>query len=287
MNNADNNALRLAGMSAELHGAPDERAPLVLLHGLTFGRDIWRTTLDELAQIDPGRRILSLDLPGHGDSPDQLPHSLEHVAGLVRDAVDEADLTAPVLVGHSMAGGLASIYAARFPSRGVVNVDAAPEIASFARLLQSMAEQIRGPEFPGVWAMMEQSWRTDLLPRESRALVARNSHPRQDLVVSYWHDLLTGDPDLLQESVADAMRRVAAAQVPYLLIVGAEPPAGLVERLSAVVAQVTVEVWPGTGHFPQLAHPQRFAARLAATGRWPAGGDRVRSDMHGRTSAEL
>jgi pimeloyl-ACP methyl ester carboxylesterase len=271
MCSAENRQLRLAGMSAELHGAPDDRPPLVLLHGLTFDRDSWRTTLHELADIDPGRQILLLDLPGHGKSPDQLPHSLDHVVGLVRDAVDEAGLAAPVVVGHSMSGGLASVYAANYPSRGVVNVDAAPEIASFARLLQSMDEQIRGPGFPAVWAMMEKSWRTDLLPLESRTLVASNSHPAQDLVVSYWDELLTGDPDAVQESVHDALRRIAAAGVGYLLILGAEPAAGLVEHLSDVVPQVTIEVWAGTGHFPHLAHPRRFAALLAATGSWPAG----------------
>jgi pimeloyl-ACP methyl ester carboxylesterase len=271
MHNPNISRLHLAGMSAELHGAPDDRPPLVLLHGLTFDRDIWRTTLHELADVDPGRHILLLDLPGHGTSPAQLPHSMAHVVGLVREAVAEAGLTAPVLVGHSIAGGLASMYAAQHPSRGVVNLDAAPEVASIARLLQSMAEQIRGPEFPGVWSMMEQSWRTDVLPPSTRMFVARNSHADQDLVVSYWHDLLTQDPDVLQESVSEAMRRVASAGVPYLLVAGAELPQAVSDQITDVVPLASVEVWAGTGHFPHLAHPRRFATLLAATGRWQAG----------------
>ena len=41
-----NTRLRLAGMSAELHGAAGTTGRRsVLLHGLTFDRDIWRTTL--------------------------------------------------------------------------------------------------------------------------------------------------------------------------------------------------------------------------------------------------
>jgi pimeloyl-ACP methyl ester carboxylesterase len=270
MHNPNIARLHLAGMSAELHGRPDDRAPLVLLHGLTFDRDIWRIALHELAGIDPGRYILLLDLPGHGTSPDQLPHSMDHVVELVHEAVEEADLTQPVLVGHSIAGGLASSYAARHPSRGVVNVDAAPDVASIARLLQPMRDQIRGDGFPAVWSMMEQSWRTDLLPRGARSLVARNSHPQQDLVVSYWNDLLTEHPDLLQESVTDAMRRVAAAGIPYLLITGAKLPSGVAEQLTAVVPQAIVDVWANTGHFPHLAHPRRFAALLASTGQWRA-----------------
>jgi pimeloyl-ACP methyl ester carboxylesterase len=280
-NNMNVAQLRFAGMSAELHGVPDDRPPLVLLHGLTFDRDIWRTTLHELAAVDPGRHVLLLDLPGHGTSPDQLPHSLDHVVALVHGAVEEAGLSAPVLVGHSIAGGLASIYAARHATRGVVSVDAAPEVASIARLLASMAEQIRGPEFPAVWSMMEQSWRTDLLPRGTRELIARNSHPRQDVVISYWHDLLSQDPERLQESVRDAMRRVAAAQVPYVLVAGAELPPGMAEHIGAVMPQFSVEVWADTGHFPHLAHPRRFAALLAATGRWRVGREEhAAADQH-------
>jgi pimeloyl-ACP methyl ester carboxylesterase len=263
--------LRLAGMSGELHGSPDRRPPLVLLHGLTFDREIWRTTLRELAAIDPDRYLLLLDLPGHGDSPDQLPHSFEHVVGQVRAAVDEAELSPPVLVGHSIAGGLASMYAAEHPTSGVVNVDAPPEVASIARLLQSMAEQVRGPGFAKVWAMMEESWRTDLLPRAAREIVARNSHPRQELVVSYWDELLTQDPELLQALVLEAMERVAASRVPYLLVAGAELPPGVAAAFRTAVPQAGVEVWAETGHFPHLAQPRRFAALLAATGRWPAG----------------
>jgi pimeloyl-ACP methyl ester carboxylesterase len=45
------------------------RPPLVLLHGLTFDRSLWRPSLAELRRIDPGRRVLALDLPGHGASP--------------------------------------------------------------------------------------------------------------------------------------------------------------------------------------------------------------------------
>jgi Predicted hydrolases or acyltransferases (alpha/beta hydrolase superfamily) len=59
----------LAGLAADDYGLSDDRAPLVLLHGLTFDRSLWRPSLAELSRIDPGRRVLALDLPGHGASP--------------------------------------------------------------------------------------------------------------------------------------------------------------------------------------------------------------------------
>ena len=56
--------LVLAGMAGDSYGTDDDRAPLVLLHGLTFSRRTWRPVLDELLRVDPDRRVLVLDLPG-------------------------------------------------------------------------------------------------------------------------------------------------------------------------------------------------------------------------------
>ena len=262
--------ITVAGMAADLYGTADERPPLVLLHGLTFDRRIWRPVLVHLARLDPGRQILSLDLPGHGESPSQLPHSTQHIVGLIHQAVEEAGLAAPVVVGHSIAGGFASIYAGQHPVRGVVNLDALPDPAGLMRL-RSAAEQIRGDGFPGVWAMMEQSFGTDLLPPPARVQVTRSSRPRQDLVVSYWDELLRQTAEQADEMLAGAIAAVAAADVPYLLILGAEPEPGLTKRFTDGLPRMTTEVWAGTGHFPHLAHPARFARRLAATAQWQRG----------------
>jgi pimeloyl-ACP methyl ester carboxylesterase len=262
--------ITVAGMAADLYGSADERPPLVLLHGLTFDRRIWRPVLVHLARLDPGRQILSLDLPGHGESPSQLPHSAQHIVGLIHQAVEEAGLAAPVVVGHSIAGGFASVYAGQHPVRGVVNLDALPDPAVL-RQLRSAAEQIRGDGFPGVWAMMERSFGTDVLPPPARVLVTKNSRPRQDLVVSYWDELLGQTAEQADEMLTGAVAAVAAADVPYLLILGAEPEPGLTKRFTDALPGMTTEVWAGTGHFPHLAHPARFARRLAATAQWQRG----------------
>ena len=55
---------RLGGLAADDYGTADDRAPLVLLHGMTFDRTIWRPLVNRLQQADPGRRVLALDLPG-------------------------------------------------------------------------------------------------------------------------------------------------------------------------------------------------------------------------------
>ena len=81
-----------AGLAADKSGMPDGRPPIVLLHGLTFDRTMWRPALAELQTIDPGRRAIALDLPGHGESPDASTYVLEATVDRVHDAIVEAGL---------------------------------------------------------------------------------------------------------------------------------------------------------------------------------------------------
>ena len=256
--------IKVAGMAGDLYGGPDGRAPLVLLAGLTYARGTWQPVLGHLGRIDPGRQVLVLDLPGHGDSPDQLPHTLEHIVRLIHDAVGEAGLGTPVLAGHSQSGGFASIYAARYPTSGVVNVDAPPNLGAFIQVLRAAAGQNHG-DLLGTWATMERGFGIDLLPPEMRGLLARNSRPTTDLLASYWDELFTLTPDQAAALVEDGVAAVAAAEVPYLLILGTELQPETAAWIRSAVPHAAIEVWAGSGHFPHLAHPARFAERLAAT----------------------
>lgn len=129
-----------AGLAGILDGGGDDgRAPLVLLHGLTFDRGMWRPALDELRRVDPGRQVLALDLPGHGGSPAWPDYDIGSVAAAVREAVTAAGLRDPVVVGHSMAAMIATVYAARYPTRGIVNVDGWLQMEPYLALVKPMA----------------------------------------------------------------------------------------------------------------------------------------------------
>ena len=79
-----------AGLAGSLDGDPGQHAPLILLHGLTFDRTMWRPALAELRKIDPGRRVLTVDLPGHGSSPAWPSYDLDSVAEGVHRAAAAA-----------------------------------------------------------------------------------------------------------------------------------------------------------------------------------------------------
>ncbi len=181
-------------------------------------------------------------------------------------AVEEAQLQSPVVVGHSIAGVIATVYAAQYPTRGVINVDQPLQVAPFAGLVRSLADKLRGPAFPAAWQMFAASMHIELLPEAGQELVRSSSQPRQDLVLGYWHEVLDRPASELADTVGATLAAVRAAGVPYLVVAGDDLEAGYREWLTEMLPQATVTVWPGSGHFPHIAHRGRFAACLAAGG---------------------
>lgn len=257
---------RLGSLVADDHGDTDHGPPVVLLHGLSFDRRIWRPVIDALERIEPGRRVLALDLPGHGDSPGWPAYDVESLAEGLHRAVEAAGLAPPVMVGHSMSAVIATVYAARYPTERVVNVDQPLAVEPFARLVRSLADDLRGPGFAHVWERFEASMRAELLPPSGQAVVAATRRPSQELVVGYWHDLLERSPEELGAWAGDVLAELRARNVPYFVVSGTEAGADYRRWLGEVLPQAETVVWPESGHFPHLADPDRFA-RVLATGR--------------------
>ena len=257
-----------AELAGDLFEGDDASPALVLLHGLTFDRAMWRPALAGLRETDPGRQVLALDLPGHGGSPPRPRYDIENLAAAVHDAATAARLTAPVVVGHSMAAVIATVYAARYPARGVVNVDQWLRVEPFAALVKSLAGEIGGGGFAAAWQQFEQSMHMEVLPATARDLLRPASSVRQDVVAGYWREGMDRPAAELAADVEAALAKIRANGTGYLFIAGHEVEPGYRDWLSQQLPQAAVEVWPASGHFPQLAHPARFTGCLAGTAHW-------------------
>jgi pimeloyl-ACP methyl ester carboxylesterase len=169
-----------------------------------------------VARIDPGRRILVLDLPGHGDSPAWPSYDIDSVAEGVYQAVEELHLQAPVVVGHSIAAIIATRYAGMHPTSGVVNVDQSLQIAPFAAMVQALADKLRGPAFPAIWETFMASMHIERLPLSAQELVRSASHPVQEVVLGYWHGVLERAVNELIDFTTAGLSALRAAGVPIL-----------------------------------------------------------------------
>jgi pimeloyl-ACP methyl ester carboxylesterase len=241
-------------LASETHGSG---VPVVFLHGLTFDRTSWRPIAALL-----GDRVTSvlIDLPAHGMSGGE-PAMLDEVAGAVNATLTDLGVQRPIVVGHSMSAGIAMIHAARFPTRGVVDVDNRVDIRPFAELLRRLEPALRGDDFAGAFAPFQQSMGFDRLDGATRADLLAHQDLRQELVVGYWEEVFQTEPAALQARIADTMSSVG---VPFLGVFGQQLAPGDRDYLLEHLPGAQLEEWPDRGHFVHLAEPQRFAARLLA-----------------------
>lgn len=159
-------AVRLYG---EAYGA--KRAPtVVLLHGLGASSYSWRLVIRRLAKH---RRVIALDLRGHGRSEKPFDQHYEHraQAELVRDAIRKLRLRKVTLVGHSYGGAVALVAALQANARRerqirrlvVLNAPVYPQKLSFAvRFLQKpvvpyVALSVVPPHVPVSLALMAEA----------------------------------------------------------------------------------------------------------------------------------
>ena len=105
-----------------------DKPALVIMHG--WGCDT--TTVASIENtLKDKRRIINIDLPGHGKSseppllPDGKPWGVYEYADTVEKLLEQLELRQPALLGHSYGGRLAIIIGSRKPVEKIVLVDAA------------------------------------------------------------------------------------------------------------------------------------------------------------------
>jgi pimeloyl-ACP methyl ester carboxylesterase len=249
-------------MTAAKHAATrlaydDEGAatPVVLLHGLTFDRRTWRPIIERLDSSSA--RSIAIDLPAHGES-EGAPAPFEELAAQLHELLGSLAVDRPIVIGHSMSGGLASFYATTYPTSGIVVIDNGPDIRPYAQLVQRLEPALLGPGFPDAWRRFEASLGFERIPQPTRALVLQTHEVNQDVVVGYLETALRTDPDELQAFIDIQIRKVV---VPYLAVFG-RPITDRERERFGWLPDVQLEEWAGDGHFVHLVDPDRFAARL-------------------------
>jgi pyruvate dehydrogenase E2 component (dihydrolipoamide acetyltransferase) len=92
-----------------------DSTPVLLLHG--FGADLNSWMFNHPALAD-GRRVIALDLPGHGGSVKEVgAGDAESLTEAVEAAADVLGIERGHLVGHSMGAAIAALLASRRPER--------------------------------------------------------------------------------------------------------------------------------------------------------------------------
>ena len=254
------------GRSIAFDHYPGGGEPIVFVHGWCCGR--WAFAPQVAHFGARGHEVLTLDLPGHGESGALGgPVTIGTLADAVHGAMTAVGMSRAIVVGHSMGGATALHLACDAPDavKAVVAVDPAPMV-------------VRMPDVEAI-AGANGAFHTDAATRDAvfRAFVEGFFHPvAAESVKQLAVREMTGAPIDTMMGCWEAMYtmdgpKVLAGVDRPVLHIAATPPLNPVDTFAAMVGDCTTGHTVGAGHFNQLEVPEqvnsmidRFLVALAA-----------------------
>lgn len=227
---------------------------LVLVHGWSCDSTYWR---EQVGRFAAERRVVTVDLAGHGDSGlGRLDYTMEAFGVDVAAVVTALDLPQVILVGHSMGATVVLEAAARLPGRvlGMVAVDALQE-PGFG-FLPLQVEQFLSPMQQDFGPTTDRFVRSMFAAGADTALVAATAADMAaaptEVAISAMRNLLLHDPK----------PTLARLGVPLVCLVSERNPVDE-EAWRFYRGGYRTVVLPDVGHFPQLERPEEFDGQLA------------------------
>lgn len=263
------NGLRLCCREWGNNNAP----AIVLLHGLRGFSGTWRGLA---AELQKDYRLIAIDQRGRGNSDwdaERNYYTDAYVADL-EAIVDRLGLGRFILLGHSMGGTAAYVYAARFPERllGLVIEDIAPGSSvtgqGAARIIAEMASL---PDSFGSWAEARAYWRMKRQSVGAEAIeqrLAESLRQAEDGSIVWRYDAagikatrLHPDPT----RIVDLWPVIDRLNLPVLVIRGEKSdfcPAATVAEMIARNPRISEAPVKGASHYVHDDAPQEFLNHL-------------------------
>lgn len=231
---------------------------VVLLPGAGDIRSGYRELGARLAA--EGWRVVTADLPGHGDSPTRPSYGVAETAAALVDLIDHLDAGPAVVVGNSFSPAAAVWAATDHPEKVRALVAISPHMEaddSFAARMQRWAilGLLRGRLAAPLWARLYRSWYKSVAPpgldghvadlRRMLSEPARRRAARETLAAG-------------RAGMAERLDRLS---LPVLVMFGTADdhfpdPAAEAEQLAGRLDGEVVMV-EGAGHYPQIERPDQ------------------------------
>ena len=251
---------------AELGSGP----PLVLLHGLCDSHRTWFPVAPALART---RRVLMLDLAGHGESsrPD-ASYTLDWHANVVGAWLERARPGEVDLVGHSYGGGVAQWMLLGHRERiRRLGLEAAGGLG------REVGVALRWASFP---FFVERFGQPFMSFGTTRALnAAGGAFSEEEIAILAAYNARPGTARAFSRSVRDVINgwgqhrhfldraREVASLPPIAIFWGDEDPLIPVAhgiRAATILEGAPLTRFPGVGHFPHRQEPARYVQALEA-----------------------
>ncbi|MFE0450009.1 alpha/beta fold hydrolase [Streptomyces sp. NPDC058914] len=229
--------------------------PLVFVHGWTANRHRWD---HPVAHFSERRRVIRLDLRGHGESGGAGVKTIDDLAKDVLALLDHLGIERCVLVGHSMGGMIAQTIALAQPER----VERMVLVNSIGRMAYSrgrgllMAVSTLVPFKLFVAANIQRAFAPGYPRDEVRAYVKSSADTPREVVMTLYGAM----------RAFDLLDRAGEIRTPTLMIHGyhdIQLPVGQMLRMAKAYPDATVRILDA-GHELPVEKPAELTAAIDA-----------------------
>ncbi len=223
---------------------------LVFIHCWSCDGRLWENQVSAFAK---GHRVVTIDLPGHGESGQgRKTWSIESYGDDVKRVVTKLDLKQVVLIGSSMGGPVALEATRLMPERvvAIVPVDTLHNVEWRlpAEQVEGLLKQIRADYKGALTELMNEWFFSKSTPESVRKRVISEATSRPpELAIAILEAVIAHDP-------IPAMREI---KVPIKAINADLNPTNL-ESNRKYAQKFDVAIMKGVGHYPMLEDPVRF-----------------------------
>ena len=234
----------------------------VLLHGYLESMLVWD---DFVPLLYKNVRVVTLDLPGHGISEVKGEvHTMEYLARVVHDALQELGIGRATIIGHSMGGYVALAFAEAWP-------EACDGVVLFSSTPNPDTEQKRENRRREI--ALVRSGKKEMLARVApeAGFAADNRRRMKEYIADLTEQVAVTEDDgivaLLNGMIErpDRNEMLRQSSVRQLFIFGRKDeyiPAEVAESLAAAHPQAQVAWLDDSGHMGFLEEPERSAEIL-------------------------
>ncbi|MFJ1730599.1 alpha/beta fold hydrolase [Streptomyces sp. NPDC088254] len=232
-----------------------DTAPLVFVHGWTANRHRWD---HQVAHFSERRRVIRLDLRGHGESSGAGVKTVDELAEDVLALLDHLGVERFVLVGHSMGGMISQTIALAHPER----VERMVLVNSIGRMVYSrgrgllMAVSTLVPFKLFVAANIQRAFAPGYPREEIRSYVKSSADTPREVVMTLYGAM----------RAFDLLDRAGEIRTPTLMIHGyhdVQLPLRQMLRMAKAYPDATVRVLDA-GHELPVEKPAELTAAIDA-----------------------
>ncbi len=236
----------------EDHG-PKEGIPLVLIHGWTANMHRW----DEQIKYFTNRRVIRLDLRGHGESEKRVFSDIKTLSEDLNALFNHLNIEKAIIMGHSMGGMVVIQFTLDYPEK----VERLIILGSLGKFNYSFGRKMLG-----------------LIAK----LLPYNAFLKTNINRGFSKSFKEKNPEIIEEAIKtsdktpktvvktafskamgtwDVIDKLGTIQVPTLIIVGSEDiqfPPSASRTLNEKIPNSSLEIVEGSGHEVPIEKPDEL-----------------------------